>query len=219
MVSNKSSSSSSSSSESSKYRGVRKRNWGKWVAEIRLPNSRERIWLGSYDSAEKAARAFDAAQFCVRGRSAKYNLPNTPPDIPGGTSFSRAQIQSAAAEFANQLVATTDFDYACCQSQQTTTDQWSEGSSAVHELESDLMMDCSSSSVSDSLLFSDMFSSCNDTSSFFDLDVSVSDYGFYDDMSSLGFEDYGNVAAHESSLVQDTNYYYEMEEYPQLWNF
>ncbi|KAK9055569.1 hypothetical protein SSX86_026653 [Deinandra increscens subsp. villosa] len=87
-----------------KYRGVRKRKWGKWVSEIRLPNSRERIWLGSYDSPEKAARAFDAAAFCLRGSSAKLNFPDQPPNIPGGESMSSTQIQEAAARFANSSV-------------------------------------------------------------------------------------------------------------------
>ncbi|RAL43663.1 hypothetical protein DM860_017519 [Cuscuta australis] len=83
------------------YRGVRKRNWGKWVSEIRRPNSRERIWLGSFDSPEKAARAFDAALFCLRGRSAHFNFPDTPPDIPGGESFSIHEIKVAAARYAD----------------------------------------------------------------------------------------------------------------------
>ncbi|CAO2823139.1 unnamed protein product [Amaranthus hypochondriacus] len=84
-----------------KYKGVRKRKWGKWVSEIRLPNSRERIWLGSYDSAEKAARAFDAAQFCLRGKSANFNFPENPPEIAGGRSMTPSEIQAAAARFAN----------------------------------------------------------------------------------------------------------------------
>ncbi|KAK7291785.1 hypothetical protein RIF29_07205 [Crotalaria pallida] len=83
------------------YRGVRKRKWGKWVSEIRLPNSRQRIWLGSFDSAEKAARAFDAATFCLRGRNARFNFPDNPPDIVVSKSMTPAQIQKAAAHFAN----------------------------------------------------------------------------------------------------------------------
>ncbi|KEH21998.1 putative transcription factor AP2-EREBP family [Medicago truncatula] len=63
------------SSNNKIYRGVRKR---KWVSEIRLPNSRERIWLGSHDTQEKAARAFDAALYCLRGPHASFNFPNTP---------------------------------------------------------------------------------------------------------------------------------------------
>ncbi|KAI3754148.1 hypothetical protein L1987_53926 [Smallanthus sonchifolius] len=87
--------------EDAKYRGVRKRKWGKWVSEIRMPNSRERIWLGSYDSPEKAARAFDAALFCLRGNTANFNFPNQPPNIPGGTELHPSQIQAVAAHFAN----------------------------------------------------------------------------------------------------------------------
>lgn len=85
----------------SRYKGVRKRKWGKWVSEIRLPNSRERIWLGSYDSAEKAARAFDAALYCLRGGSAKFNFPDNPPEIADGRSLNSSQIQEVAARFAN----------------------------------------------------------------------------------------------------------------------
>ncbi|KAL8036040.1 hypothetical protein ABFX02_12G133900 [Erythranthe guttata] len=96
-----SSSSSSSSSSSCKYTGVRKRKWGKYVSEIRLPNSRERIWLGSFDTAEKAARAFDAALFCLRGPNAKFNFPDTPPEIAGGRSMTPAEIQVAASRFAH----------------------------------------------------------------------------------------------------------------------
>ncbi|KAL5995151.1 hypothetical protein ACLOJK_025209 [Asimina triloba] len=84
-----------------RYRGVRKRKWGKWVSEIRLPNSRERIWLGSYDKPEKAARAFDAAVFCLRGTKGKFNFPDRLPDIAAGGSLSAAEIQAAAARFAN----------------------------------------------------------------------------------------------------------------------
>ncbi|CAF1926817.1 unnamed protein product [Brassica oleracea var. botrytis] len=93
--------SSSSSSMQSKYKGVRKRRWGKWVSEIRLPNSRERIWLGSYDTPEKAARAFDAALFCLRGSGANFNFPQNPPVIAGGQNMSRTEIREAAARFAN----------------------------------------------------------------------------------------------------------------------
>ncbi|KAK8568607.1 hypothetical protein V6N13_106510 [Hibiscus sabdariffa] len=89
-------------SSCSKYRGVRMRKWGKWVSEIRLPNSRERIWLGSYDSAEKAAKAFDAALYCLRGPDANFNFPDNPPEITGGRELIPPEIQLVASRFANQ---------------------------------------------------------------------------------------------------------------------
>ncbi|XP_061339620.1 ethylene-responsive transcription factor ERF017-like [Gastrolobium bilobum] len=100
----------SNNNTSKLYKGVRKRKWGKWVSEIRLPNSRERIWLGSYDTQEKAARAFDAALYCLRGRHASFNFPDTPLNLeihnivvfPGGNqSLSPREIQEVAAKFAN----------------------------------------------------------------------------------------------------------------------
>ncbi|KAJ8504422.1 hypothetical protein OPV22_005308 [Ensete ventricosum] len=83
------------------YRGVRMRKWGKWVAEVREPNKRSRIWLGSYSTAVAAARAYDTAVYYLRGRSASLNFPDeivSDDPVVGGAPMSAALIRKKATE-------------------------------------------------------------------------------------------------------------------------
>ncbi|KDP44735.1 hypothetical protein JCGZ_01235 [Jatropha curcas] len=86
--------------ETAKYKGVRRRKWGKWVSEIRVPGTQGRLWLGSYSSPEAAAVAHDIASYCLRGHSSidSLNFPDLmlPASVRG--DISPTSIQKAASD-------------------------------------------------------------------------------------------------------------------------
>ncbi|GMP55527.1 hypothetical protein CsSME_00020322 [Camellia sinensis var. sinensis] len=85
--------------EQKKYKGVRRRKWGKWVSEIRVPGTQDRLWLGPYSTVDAAAVAHDVASYCLRGPSS-YNNLNFPATLPVGvrTDMSPLSVQKAASD-------------------------------------------------------------------------------------------------------------------------
>nr|AGR40678.1 C-repeat binding factor 3 [Medicago truncatula] len=82
------------------YRGVRKRNLDKWVCEMREPNKKTKIWLGTFPTAEMAARAHDVAAMALRGRYACLNFADSAWRLPKPATTQAKDIQKAATEAA-----------------------------------------------------------------------------------------------------------------------
>ncbi|KAL1542772.1 ethylene-responsive transcription factor ERF021-like protein [Salvia divinorum] len=86
-----------------RYIGVRRRKWGRWVSEIREPGKKTRIWLGSFDTPEMAAAAYDVSARYLRGPDARINFPELVESLPKPASADADDVRQAAQLAAMRL--------------------------------------------------------------------------------------------------------------------
>lgn len=127
---------SGTSEAQKRYKGARRRKWGKWVSEIRVPGKQERLWLGSYSTPEAAAVAHDIASYCFRGPSSINDL-NFPLMLPAGVrqGMSPKSIQKAASD------AGMAVDAQMILNKETDNEVRASESAAIHGIEAQLWED------------------------------------------------------------------------------
>ncbi|XP_047058858.1 dehydration-responsive element-binding protein 2A-like [Lolium rigidum] len=127
-----------------KYRGVRQRTWGKWVAEIREPNRGNRLWLGSFPTAVEAAHAYDEAARAMYGATARVNFSERSPDAESGCTSAPPVLMSNGPTAVTHLADGKDESESPPSLTSDAKDEPESAGTVVHEVKTEASNDSTS---------------------------------------------------------------------------